>query len=280
MEKGTFPHAILLSGDNGIGKTTIARIIANELKAEVIEVDGSTFGRAEIMRDLAETVKYPPLGIYKTRMLIIDECHGLSKVAFDSWLKLVEEPPPYLYFAFCTTEEDKVVKGIKQRCQHFKLKPVATEEIEALVMFVSEEEGIKLPKGAETLIAKESQGSPRQALVFLSQVRNCETLEQVADILHSAYEQANIWEICKLIVTKRDMMRLFKMIFDLKDTSIYSLKILIVNYILGCIKKAKSETELNRFLAMLAHLSEVSTDPQFGFSELLVAIGNIYNERI
>ncbi len=273
-----FPHAILLSGDNGIGKTTIARVVANELDAELIELDGSTFGKVEIMRDIAENLKYPPMGKHKTKMLIVDECQGLSKAAFDSWLKIVEEPPNFLYFAFCTTEPDKVVKGIKQRCQHFKLKPISQEDLETLILFVAEEEGIELPKHGEILIAKESYGSPRQALVFLSQVRNCKTLEEISDIIKSAIAKDDIVDFCRLLISKKDYGKALEILFRHKDTNIYSLKLQIINYIIGCIQRAKTRNDVDYFIGLLDIFNAVSIDQQFGFSSLLVATSKAYKE--
>lgn len=280
IKSGNFPHAILLSGDNGLGKTTIARIIANELKCEVIEIDGSTFGRIEIMRDIAENLKYPAIGEFTNKMVIIDEAHGLSKQSWDSWLKQIEEPPKHLYFIFCTTEEDKVIKGIKQRCHHYKLKPVNTDEIEAFIEFVANEENIILPKYASNLIAKESYGSPRQALIYLSQVRNAKTLEEITNIIRSGIDKPEVYNLCRFIVKNSFksgyLLEVIKLLMQLKDVNPYSIRLQVLNFIIGCINNSKTDKELLYFLSIL----EIFESAKPEFPSLMLAVGELFNKNI
>ena len=112
------PHSFLFTGPSGVGKTTLARIVASYLEAAVLEIDAATNTGIDAMRAVQDMARYKAIDNEK-RVVIIDECHALSKQTWQSLLKIVEEPPAHLYWAFCTTEPDKVPATIKTRCVQY-----------------------------------------------------------------------------------------------------------------------------------------------------------------
>ncbi len=186
-------HAFLFSGVRGVGKTTMARILAkalnctegptpvpcnrcdscNEISAgtslDTIEIDGASNTSVDDIRELREKVKYTPLkGRYK--VYIIDEVHMLSTSAFNALLKTLEEPPPHVVFIFATTEFHKIPATIVSRCQHFNFKRIPHQEIVKRLRKIANVEGIEVSDGGLALIARASEGSVRDALSILDQV--------------------------------------------------------------------------------------------------------------
>src|SRR3990170_992605 len=185
-------HAYLFSGVRGVGKTTVARIMAKSLNCDegptstpcmkcpsckeitdgfsidVIEIDGASHTGVDSIRELQENAQYAPMrGRYK--IYIIDEVHMLSTSAFNALLKILEEPPPHLVFIFATTEPHKIPNTINSRCQHFQFRRISYKEIVERLRFILREEGIDAGEDALSVIARTSDGSMRDALSLLDQ---------------------------------------------------------------------------------------------------------------
>jgi DNA polymerase-3 subunit gamma/tau len=186
-------HAYLFSGARGVGKTSVARILAKAINCEegkpgipcdhcqscteitngssvdVQEIDGASNRGIDEIRELRENIKYMPSSS-KFRVYIIDEVHMLTLPAFNALLKTLEEPPPHVKFIFATTEPHKVPITILSRCQRFDFKRIPVGKVVAQLEQIAKEEGIEANKSALTLIARESEGSMRDAESLLDQV--------------------------------------------------------------------------------------------------------------
>jgi DNA polymerase-3 subunit gamma/tau len=185
-------QAYLFSGTRGVGKTTVARILAKALNCEqgptgmpcgicvncmeiaqghsvdVIEIDGASNTSVDDVREIRENVKFTPFkGAY--RVYIIDEVHMLSNSAFNALLKTLEEPPPHVVFIFATTEIHKIPATILSRCQHYNFRRIAKTEIIARLRHVAEQDGIKLEERSLAALARASEGSMRDGLSLLDQ---------------------------------------------------------------------------------------------------------------
>ncbi len=185
-------HAFLFSGTRGVGKTTVARILAKALNCErgptgtpcetcpncveitqgtsvdVIEIDGASNTGVDDVREIRENVKFTPFrGGY--RVYIIDEVHMLSNSAFNALLKTLEEPPAHVVFIFATTEIHKIPATILSRCQHFNFRRISTSEIISRLRHVAEHDGILVEDRSLAIIARASEGSMRDSLSLLDQ---------------------------------------------------------------------------------------------------------------
>jgi len=185
-------HAYLFSGTRGVGKTTVARILAKALNCErgptgtpcatcvncqeiaqgtsvdVIEIDGASNTSVDDVREIRENVKFAPFrGQY--RVYIIDEVHMLSNSAFNALLKTLEEPPSHVVFIFATTEIHKIPTTILSRCQHYNFRRIARAEIVERLRHVAQQDGIALEDRSLMAVARASEGSMRDALSLLDQ---------------------------------------------------------------------------------------------------------------
>ena len=186
-------HAYLFSGTRGVGKTTMARLLAKALNCEqgptvqpcnacqscreimqgsyldIIEIDGASNRGIDEIRDLREQLRYLPSG-GRYKIYIIDEVHMLTKEAFNALLKTLEEPPPHVVFVFATTELEKIPLTIVSRCQSFEFKRVSLAGISAQLAAITESEGISISPGSLSHIAHAAEGSMRDGQSLLDQV--------------------------------------------------------------------------------------------------------------
>jgi len=193
IKQNRVAHAYIFSGPRGIGKTTTARILAKALNCEkgptpkpcnkcilcqeisssismdVIEIDGASNRGIDEVRQLRENVKFAPTnGKYK--LYIIDEVHMLTQEAFNALLKTLEEPPPHVKFIFATTHPNKVIPTILSRCQRFDFRRVSVKDIVSKLKTIAKLESIKVEEETLFSIARQAEGSLRDAESILDQL--------------------------------------------------------------------------------------------------------------
>lgn len=192
LQQGRLHHAYLLTGTRGVGKTTIARILAKSLNCEqgvggepcgvcpaciqidsgrfvdLLEIDAASNTGIDNIREVLENAQYMPTsGRYK--VYIIDEVHMLSKSAFNAMLKTLEEPPEHVKFILATTDPHKVPVTVLSRCLQFVLRNMTTQQISSHLAYILNEEKIPHEEAALTVLARAGAGSMRDALSLLDQ---------------------------------------------------------------------------------------------------------------
>jgi DNA polymerase-3 subunit gamma/tau len=193
IKENRIHHAYLFSGVRGVGKTTIARILAKALNCvhgpaaepcnacvvcreitegidlDVREIDAATYTGVDNVRELRDVTQFQPARD-RYRIFIIDEAHMLSVASWNALLKLIEEPPPHVIFMFATTEMQKVPATILSRVQKNLLRKITLDELMGRIKKIAEMEGIDIDRGAVEIVARRGEGSVRDALSLLDQV--------------------------------------------------------------------------------------------------------------
>jgi DNA polymerase III gamma/tau subunit len=193
----TRPHNYLFTGVAGLGKTSLARIVADKIGAEVLEVDGASQTGIDSIRALIEVGQYRSLSGSDSKMYIIDECHRLSKPAWDALLKTLEEPPEHLYFALCTTEPGTIKETIITRCYHVPLKPLPIADIELLLDIVCEAEEWKPSGDVIQMVIAAATGQPRKALSMIQAVHDAKDRDEAKRIISLVEESEPFLEIMR-----------------------------------------------------------------------------------
>lgn len=274
----TLPHVYLFTGGPGTGKTTLARIMAREVNvdpANLVEVDAASSGGIDVMREVMAPLRYQGFGKNPNKAVILDEAHMLSKQAWASLLKTVEEPPAHVFFFFCTTESGKVPENIRTRCMAYNLRSVGFDDLMDLLDLVDAEEELNTSAEVRTLVAREAGGSPRQALVMLAMVRGLMDKEAAARILETVTDGAEIIELCRELISGRlTWAGAVKIIKGLGDLPAESARIVIMNYLAAVAMGAKSERDAVRALDYM----EAFKTPYLAsdkMAPLLMSIGRI-----
>ena len=245
IKMNKIPNAFLFTGIRGVGKTTIARIVAKLLNCkndpenlcneelcetcrdisqsshiDVLEMDAASKTGVDDVRDLIEFSRYGPT-TSKYKIFIIDEVHMLSKQAFNALLKTLEEPPEYLKFIFATTEIKKIPITVVSRCQRFDLPRIKSSELFEFIKKVKDKEKGKVSDEALKLIVKISEGSVRDALSLLD--RGLLTLDQSEELdiktaqkIFGYFDKSYLIDIFELILKGEEekVIKLYRKIYD------------------------------------------------------------------
>jgi len=268
-------HAYLFAGTRGVGKTTMARVLAKSLNClavdepttqpcckcdsciainigediDVIEIDGASNNRVDEIRELRENAIYRPARS-RFKIYIIDEVHMLTVSAFNALLKTLEEPPSHIKFIFATTEPNKVIATIQSRCQRFDFSNIGPASIAGQLKFVLKQEKIKYEEDLVLPLAKMANGSMRDALSLLDRLISTGVEPLSSSLLEKFLGCPNSEKIWNLIgqIGDSDAAGTLGAIEDLISTGISEVQVVdsLIDYMrdLMVVKSTGTESEL------------------------------------
>ncbi|MHB1316316.1 MAG: DNA polymerase III subunit gamma/tau [Minisyncoccota bacterium] len=298
IKLGTIGHAYLFSGSRGIGKTSIARILARELGTtanDIYEIDAASNTSVDDIRELNESVHTLPFDS-KYKIYILDEVHMLSKSASNALLKTLEEPPTHVIFILATTETHKIPETVLSRCQVYTFKKPNQDVLKTVVKNVVKKEGYTIADSSADLIALLGDGSFRDTLGILQKVLSSSKDKKITEdevlLVTGAPQTTYINELIESIVYKKlpDALEVVKKIKDQNvDMSVF-LKlllqkmraVLLVRFgSISLVKDSLSEEDF-AFIEKLAKdkTAEISSETIIKILDAYTATGKAYIESL
>ena len=253
IKNNNLSHAYLFSGPRGVGKTSLARIIATTLGCDpvfdITEIDAASHNKVDDIRELNDSINFIASSPGKKRVFILDEVHMLSNAASNAFLKTLEEPPEHVIFILATTEPERVLETIKSRTTHIAFKRIGNDEIISTLNEIGKNEKIKINDDVLSYIANQSDGSLRDAINLFEQTHNTFGNKATIDDLYSILGKVSIADLQQIIES-----------INTQDTS-KILNILKANYSKGLqpLDILNSITELFRNIFYFKYLPEDDT---------------------
>jgi len=267
---GTFPHAVLLTGPSGTGKTTVGRIIATRLGcvgSDYKEVDSGQFRGIDTIREIRSNAQYAAME-GAVRVWLIDECHKMTGDAMSALLKILEDAPAHVFFILCTTDPQKLLPTIKSRCSTFQMQPLQDDVMVSLLRRIAKKEGEQVEEEILQQIASDSLGQSRNAIQVLEQVLNTPPERRLEVAKRAAEQQSKGIELCNALINRKPWKMVAGILVSLKeqDNDAESVRRMVLGYCQSCLLKGMTNHQI-------AHVMECFMDNTYdsGFPAITFA---------
>lgn len=203
LKKANRPRAYFFSGPAGCGKTTLARIMAKAVGCADVdykEQNAADFRGIDSIRDILRKMRLRTLSGSGVRAWTMDECHKLTGEAQNALLKALEEPPSHVYFFLCTTDPQLLLKTIRSRCSEHEVGPLTQKQTVELLGRVCDSSGLSVPGEVLEMIARASQGHPREALTELERVGSLPERQMARAAKQTAQAESQTIDLCRALM--------------------------------------------------------------------------------
>lgn len=277
--KNRTSHGFLFTGPSGVGKTTMAYIGARMVGAkqnDIIERDAASYSGKDDMRALVEVLRYRPLG--KVKVVLLEEVHRLSPAAWDAALKMLEQPPDWVYWFLTTTDASKVPDAIATRCIRYALKPVRVSLLLEFLDTIVEVEKFDTPRQIIELCAKTAEGSPRRALSNLAACYAAEDRAEAARLIadFELKEAGTPYALARAIADGWRWDKIQPLLKSLSEegANAESIRQTVRAYVTTCLLDMKDEGSFCKGLKILDEFS-TSFNAADGISPVILAVGRV-----
>lgn len=243
LKKGNVPHTYLFVGGSGCGKTTIARILANDLGCngnDYREINAADFRGIDSVREIIQSAKYKPLE-GKTKVYMIDECHKLTTDAQNAMLKILEDTPDHVYFILATTDPQKLLATVKSRAVQYVMNPLSDMEMMRLLKITIKKEKESVDKEVLEQIIQDSMGHPRAAMNILEKVLNTEPEERLEAAKAMAEQTNESIELCRCLLSNSGWKKCAAILQGLKGQEAESIRRVVLGYAQSVLLKGDND---------------------------------------
>ncbi len=239
IERKTIPHAILFYGPTGCGKTTLARIVEKELGCGAVdfqELNCSAFRGIDTIRDIERVMFLAPID-GECRVWLLDEFHQMTSAGMHAALKMLEDTPDHVYFLLCTTEPQKLLKTVRNRCSEMPVEYLDEKDMTKLIVRICKREKITIkPSTIEDLIDA-SEGSARRCLVILDKIKNLPSNKRSEAIGQPQEDEKEGIDLCRALINEKTKWpTIAKILRDIKGEP-ESIRWSVMGYCTACLMK-------------------------------------------
>jgi len=275
VKKKEIPQVILFTGPTGCGKTTIARILAKELKAEnsLTEMDSAQFTGIDVIRDIRKKSRYIPIG-GGAKVFIMDEVHQISSAAQEGFLKELEDTPKNVYYFLCTTNPEKLRPTLKGRCIQYQLDLLSNEDMKSLLEYVVKKENDELDKKVYKSIVSNAKGHPRNALNILQQVLSVSKKKRLKIAENYEVEESESILLCRSLLNQEGYDAAQKILKGLQNQNPESIRRHVLGYCQSILLGNDWKGSHQKAAIILEEFSEPTYD--MGFVQIIRACFSYY----